>query len=76
MLRNFGSGAAEVAGAIRPLRGTAETERGLRILREDFLEPDGAGPTGVALFLQQRPDDEIQADVAGYVRLLQTLLDG
>lgn len=35
------------------------------VLRESFADADGAGARAVAEFLSGRPDDEIQADVAG-----------
>ncbi len=38
----------------------------------DFLDLDALGPRRVAEFLLGRPDDEVQADVVGFV---STLLD-
>jgi hypothetical protein len=42
----------------------------LEILRQDFIDFDGLGPSRVAKFLTDGKDDEIQADVAGFVRQL------
>ncbi len=44
----------------------------MQVLRDDFLDHDGVGPRRVAEFLQGGQDDEIQADVVGFV---QALLD-
>jgi hypothetical protein len=70
LVRNFGSGVDDVAACLRPLVADVEAQRALQVLREDFLVHDGAGPRRVAEFLQGGPDDEIQADVVGFVRLL------
>jgi hypothetical protein len=45
-----------------------ETQRAIRILEEDFSEADSIGPTRVAQFLYERPDEDLRADVAGLVR--------
>ena len=70
LVRDFGSGVDDVAACLRPLVADVEAQRALQVLREDFLVHDGAGPRRVAEFLQGGPDDEIQADVVGFVRLL------
>ena len=70
VVRNFGAGVLEVAACLRPLLGDGEARRALQVLRDDFLDHDGIGPRRVAEFLQGRPDDDIQADVVGFVRAL------
>lgn len=67
VLRNFREGPDEVASAFGELRSHPEAARALGILRRDFLAHDAVGPRRVSLFLEGRPDDEVQADVVGYV---------
>lgn len=70
LVRNFGRGVADVAACLEPLLGDDEAAKAMQVLREDFLDHDGLGPRRAAEFLQGGPDDEIQADVAGFVRAL------
>jgi hypothetical protein len=42
----------------------------MQILRDDFLDHDAAGPRRAAEFMRGGPDDDIQAEVAGFVRAL------
>ncbi len=70
VVRNFGAGIGDLAEKIRPLLRDAEAQRALAILRRDFLDPEGVGPRRVADFLVGGPDDDVQADVAGFVSLL------
>ena len=42
----------------------------MRILKEDFREHDGVGPRRVAEFLSGAPDNDVQADVVGFIRQL------
>jgi hypothetical protein len=72
LVRNFGAGVEDVAACLRPLLGDDEAQRALQVLRDDFVDHDGVGPRRVAEFLQGGPDDEIQADVVGFMK---TLLD-
>jgi len=72
LVRNFGVGVEGVAACLRPLLSDEEAKRALQVLRDDFLDHDGLGPRLVADFLLGGPDDEIQADVVGFVA---TLLD-
>ncbi len=69
-IRNFGAGVGDVANCLRPLLGDEESQRALQVLRNDFLDHDALGPRRVAEFLQGRPDDDIQADVVGFMRAL------
>lgn len=70
LVRNFGKGVEDVAGSLRPLLQDAEAKRAIDVLRNDFLDRNGIGPLRVAEFLQGGPDDEIQADVVGFISLL------
>jgi len=69
-VRNFGKGVEDVAACLRPLLEDEEAKRALQVLRDDFLDHDGIGPRRVAEFLQGGPDEEIQADVVGFVKAL------
>lgn len=70
LVRNFGAGVEDVAACLRPLLGDDEVQKAIQVLRDDFLDHDGVGPRRVAEFLQGGPDDEIQADVVGFVKAL------
>jgi hypothetical protein len=67
LVRNFGRGVADVAACFRPLVGDAEAQGALQVLRDDFLDHEGLGPRRVAEFLHGGPDDDLQADVVGFV---------
>ena len=50
------------------LAGDDDVKAALANLREDFLDLDRVGPRRAAGFLNAgRPDDDIQADVVGFV---------
>jgi hypothetical protein len=70
VVRNFGVGVEDVAACLLPLLGDDEAQRALQVLRDDFLDHNGVGPRRVAEFLQGGPDDQIQADVVGFVQAL------
>lgn len=70
LVRNYGKGVEDLAVHLRPLLQDREAQRALAILRRDFLDIDSVGPRRVADFLRGGPDDEIQADVVGFVSLL------
>lgn len=70
LVRHFGEGVEDVAAFLRPLLGDPEAERAMEVLRADFTDHDGIGPRRVAEFLLGRPDDAVQADVAGFVKAL------
>lgn len=67
-IRNFGNGVHDVVDALKPIVSEFEVKEALEILRQDFINIDGLGPFRVAKFLTGGKDDEIQADVAGFVR--------
>lgn len=70
VIRNYGSGVEEVAAHVRPLFSDPAATKAFDVLRRDFLEHNAVGPRRVALFLTGGPDDDIQADVVGYVSAL------
>jgi hypothetical protein len=72
LVRNFGAGVEDTASCLRPLLEDDEAKRAMQVLHDDFLDHDGLGPRRVAEFLQGGPNDEIHADVVGFV---QALLD-
>jgi hypothetical protein len=74
VLRNFGSGVKDVVARLQPLMEYPEAVKAINILRRDFLDPEMVGPRRVAAFLSGDRNDEIQADVVGFVsQLLQHL---
>ena len=66
MIRNYGSGVDDVCRCLSPLLKEVETKKALEILRRDFSEPDGVGPSRLALFQYGGPNADLQADVAGF----------
>ncbi len=70
VIRNYGSGTHDVLAHLKQLLCDRETQKAMQILRRDFSDPDGVGPRRVAQFLYMAPSDELQADVAGFVREL------
>jgi hypothetical protein len=69
-VRNFGLGVEDIASRLRPFLADGEVQRALAVLRDDFLEHEAVGPRRVAEFLRGGRDDEIQADVVGFIRAL------
>ena len=76
LIRHCGGGVEDVAACLRPLIGDDEAQKALQILRDDFLDHHGVGPRRVAEFLHGGPDDEIQADVVGFVAALLDAVSG
>jgi hypothetical protein len=76
VVRNYGHGLEDVAERLRPLLREPEAKGAMKILRRDFLDAGGPGPTRVAQFLRGMPDDAIQADVAGFMNRLIELCRG
>jgi len=70
VIRNYGSDVDDVLEHLNPILHEHETMKTLQLLRRDFSDPDGVGPRRVAEFLYGAPTDELQADVAGFVREL------
>jgi hypothetical protein len=70
LVRNFGTGVGDVASRLKPLLGDPSAQQAMAYLKEDFLSHDGIGPSRVAEFIRGTVDDDIQADVVGYIRRL------
>lgn len=70
IIRNYGSGVGDVFARLEPLLDDPEAQKALDILRRDFRDPESVGPRRVAEFIAGRPDDDIQADVVGFVAQL------
>jgi len=70
VLRNYGSGVADVAARLALLLKDQATRTAMEHLRADFLNPNAVGPRRVAEFLFGRPDTDTQADVVGFIRRL------
>jgi hypothetical protein len=68
VIRNYGGGVDDVYERLEPLLNEAEALESLKILKRDFSSPDQIGPTRVALFLYEGPNEELQADVVGFFR--------
>ena len=67
LVRNYGTGVDDVASRLKPLLGDPAADEAIRILKRDFRQHDGPGPRRVADFLSDAPDEEIQADVVGFI---------
>ncbi len=71
VLRNYGAGIQDVFACLAPLlKGSKDAQRALEILASDFADANGDGAIAVPLFLFGKPDEELQADVAGFARAL------
>ena len=70
MIRNYGSDVDDISKHLNPILHEQATLKALQLLRRDFSDPDGLGPRRVAEFLYRTPNDELQADVVGFVREL------
>jgi hypothetical protein len=70
VIRNYGSSVDDVFECLLPLLHEQDTQKALQILHRDFSDPDGVGPHRVAEFMYRAPNDDMQADVAGFVREL------
>lgn len=75
VIRNYGIGIGEVVDKLRPLLDDDEAIKALDVLRRDFTDPEAVGPRRVAEFVMGGPDDEVQADVVGFISQLLKPLD-
>jgi len=66
-IRNYGGGVQDVADALKLLWGEVDVQLAFKILSEDFTVHDALGPIRIANFITGGKDDEIQADVVGFV---------
>lgn len=74
LVRNYGSGLADVVERLRPLQDSAHCLTALEVLREDFLDEDALGPRRASEFLVGGPDANLQADVVSAIsELLRAL---
>jgi hypothetical protein len=69
VLRNHADGIERIGPKIRSFGERADVREAIAILRRDFTTADGVGAVRVAEFLGG-PNDDLQADVAGFVRAL------
>jgi len=76
LLRNFGSGVTDVAGAVRPFKDEDIARQALSFLKDDFATQDSTGPRRVAEFLYNEPDEAVQADASGFAQELLRLVEG
>ena len=67
VIRNYGTGANEIARHLKPLLVDPNAIEALAIMRRDFTAHNALGPRRVAEFLSGGPDDTIQADVVGFM---------
>jgi len=67
IIRNYGNGVEDVYKCLAPLLDDQDALRALEILKRDFSDPDKIGPLAVAEFLYRGPNDDLQADVVGFV---------
>lgn len=67
VVRNYGTGPDEVAQHLIPLLGNRVAREAVDVLRRDFSEPGSLGPVRVANFMYGDSNDEIQADVVGFI---------
>jgi hypothetical protein len=70
VIRNYGSSVDDVFECLLPLLHEQGIQDALQILHGDFSDPDAVGPRRVAEFLYRTRNNELQADVAGFVREL------
>lgn len=75
VIRNYGSGVGDVVAKLAPLLDDDEARKAVNILRRDFTDPESVGPRRVAEFVTGGPDDDVQADVVGFVGQLLGNLD-
>lgn len=75
LVRNFAGGVGAVAARLLPLLVDDSARDAIGVLRRDFTEHDAVGPRRVAEFLTGTTDDEIQADVVGYVLSMLAEID-
>lgn len=73
VLRNHPDGAERIGRKIVTFGERADVHEAIAVLRRDFTTADSVGAVRVAEFLGG-PNDDLQADVAGFVRLLLAAL--
>lgn len=70
IIRNYGSGPADVAERFLSLRPDPECDEALEVLRANFLDPESVGVKRVVAFLlgEGQSDESLQAEVVGFVQ--------
>ena len=67
VVRNYGAGPSDVASKLQPLLDDADAQRALTILKRDFSDLGDVGPMRVAAFVTGGRDEQLQADVVGFI---------
>lgn len=73
VVRNYGSGPADVAARLSPLLDAEPAQHALQVLERDFSDSGAIGPMRVAAFVSTRDDVVLREDVVGFV---SDLLEG
>jgi len=67
VIRNYGNGVEDVYEHLAPLLDDQNAQNALEILKHDFSDLDSIGPMAVAEFLYRVRNNDLQAEVAGFV---------
>lgn len=67
VIRHYGEGVQDVAGRLTPLLDDPGAMKALNLLRRRFRTVDAPGPSRAAAFLGREDDDDLRADVRGFV---------
>jgi len=67
IIRNYGSGVEDVYKCLAPLLHNRDAQKALEILKRDFSDLDNIGPLAVAEFLYRGRNDDLQAEVVGFI---------
>jgi hypothetical protein len=68
LIRNYGNGVEDIFKCLAPLLNDQDAQRALEILKRDFSDMDNIGPVAVAEFLYRERNDDLQAEVVGFIR--------
>lgn len=67
VIRNYGEGVQDVADRLTPLLTDPVTRKALDLLRNRFQTVDSVGPRRAAAFLGRDEDENLRADIRGFV---------
>lgn len=70
VVRNFGSGALDVAACLAPLLNNEHAKTAVRYLEEDFATTEDIRPMRTAEFMGGGADENTQADAVAFVAQL------
>ena len=70
IIRNYGMGVDDVYNGLKSILREKETIEALEILERDFFSIDAVGPRRVAEFIGNVDDEELKADVVGFIKEL------